>query len=284
MPQEKIFLSAVSGQFKACRDALRSDLAAVGADVVVQEDFQQHGGTLLQKLEEYIDSCDRVIALVGNVYGWEPEFAVMPDNASARSYTQWEYYFARGERLNGTQATVKPIYVYFATPGYLEQHPVEQSDTEAQRQQAFIDEIKASGKDRNEFDSIDNLARLVLRDGFRLSSAAKRVPQNLPYDSLGPLFKGRDDIIAEILAQLGTEHAAAIVAKQAIHGLGGIGKTRLAVEYAWRCIADYTACLFISADSPENMERNLALLCSVRILNLPALTAMESEAKAVSPR
>jgi hypothetical protein len=32
----KIFLSAVSGQFKACRDQLASDLRAVGAEVVVQ--------------------------------------------------------------------------------------------------------------------------------------------------------------------------------------------------------------------------------------------------------
>ncbi len=92
--KEKIFLSAVTGQFKECRDALRSDLAAVGADVVVQEDFQQHGGTLLKKLEEYIDSCDRVIALVGSAYGWEPEAAAIPENAPSRSYTQWEYYFA----------------------------------------------------------------------------------------------------------------------------------------------------------------------------------------------
>ena len=45
--KEKIFLSAVTAQFKECRDVLRSDLAAVGADVVVQEDFQPHGGTLL---------------------------------------------------------------------------------------------------------------------------------------------------------------------------------------------------------------------------------------------
>jgi len=35
----KIFLSAVTSQFKACRDALRSDLSAVGAEVVVQEDW-----------------------------------------------------------------------------------------------------------------------------------------------------------------------------------------------------------------------------------------------------
>ena len=69
----KIFLSAVSGQFKACRDALRSDLSAVGAEVVVQEDFQQHGASLLEKLERYIASCDRIIALVGDAYGFESE-------------------------------------------------------------------------------------------------------------------------------------------------------------------------------------------------------------------
>lgn len=77
-------------QFEACRDALRSDLTAVSAEVVVQEDFQQHGGTLLKKLEDSIDSCDRVIALVGSAYGWTPEGAATPDNAPARSYTQWK--------------------------------------------------------------------------------------------------------------------------------------------------------------------------------------------------
>jgi len=39
----QIFLSAVSAQLKTCRDALASDLRAVGANVVVQEDFKQHG-------------------------------------------------------------------------------------------------------------------------------------------------------------------------------------------------------------------------------------------------
>ena len=69
-----------------------------------------------------------------------------------------------------------------------------------------------------------------------------------------------------------TEGTAAIVAKQAIHGLGGIGKSRLAIEYAWRHALDYTVCLFVIADSRENLERNLAVLCDERILNLPART------------
>ncbi|MBL3588708.1 MAG: DUF4062 domain-containing protein [gamma proteobacterium endosymbiont of Lamellibrachia anaximandri] len=234
MSKEKIFLSAVTAQFKACRDTLRSDLAAVGADVVVQEDFQQHGGTLLEKLEAAIDGCDRVITLVGSAHGWEPEPAARPNQTPPRSYTQWEYYFARGERLDGSRAPVKPVYLYFADPGYLATNPVRQSADDALRQQRFIEEIIDSGKDRNSFDSIDNLARLVLRDGFRLSSAGRLVVQNLPYDSLASLFKGRDHVVDQIHNQLttGGGRATAIVAKQAIHGLGGVGKTRLAVEYA----------------------------------------------------
>ena len=83
----KIFLSGVSSQFKACRDALRSDLSAVGAEVVVQEDFQQHGASLLEKLESYIASCDRVIALAGDAYGFEPEEPARPLGRPRRSYT-----------------------------------------------------------------------------------------------------------------------------------------------------------------------------------------------------
>src|SRR5208283_3772431 len=106
----KIFLSAVSGQFKACRDALRSDLSAVGAEVVVQEDFQQHGASLLEKLERYIGSCDRIIALVGDAYGFEPEATVRPTGQPRRSYTQWEYFFAMGERLDGSRQPPKDIF------------------------------------------------------------------------------------------------------------------------------------------------------------------------------
>ena len=74
----KIFLSAVSDQFRACRNALATDLRAVGASVVVQEDFQQHGHSLLEKLEEYIAGCDRIVSLVGNAYGCEPDEAARP--------------------------------------------------------------------------------------------------------------------------------------------------------------------------------------------------------------
>src|SRR5437762_5509194 len=114
MTKLTIFLSAVSGQFEKCRNALASDLRAVGAEVCVQEDFQQHGRTLLEKLEDYIAGCDRVLALVGDAYGFEPDKAARPADKPRRSYTQWEYGFALGERLSGPPAGRKPVFVYFA--------------------------------------------------------------------------------------------------------------------------------------------------------------------------
>src|SRR5258707_13439245 len=114
----KIFLSAVSGQFKACRDALRSDLSAVGAEGVVKEDFQQHGASLLEKLECYIASCDRIIALVGDAYGFEPEETARPPGRPRRSYTQWEYFFAAGERLGGGSRSTQGHDVFHRPPGF----------------------------------------------------------------------------------------------------------------------------------------------------------------------
>ena len=53
-------------------------------------------------------------------------------------------------------------------------------------------------------------------------------PRNLPFASLGGLFAGRD----EDLADLHTALLGAKGAPVALCGLGGIGKTRLAIEYA----------------------------------------------------
>ncbi len=95
---------------------------------------------------------------------------------------------------------------------------------------------------------------------------------NLPYLSLGDLFKGREillDALAERLGPVPQRGDLPAVAK-ALTGMGGVGKTRLAIEYAWRHAGDYTAMLLVGADSPEALNRNLAALCAAPILDLPA--------------
>ena len=56
--------------------------------------------------------------------------------------------------------------------------------------------------------------------------------QNIPYTSLGDLFKGRDQDLKKLVAQIDDPSNTTAIT-QALKGLGGIGKTRLAVEYAW---------------------------------------------------
>ena len=271
----KIFLSAVSSQFKACRNALRSDLSAVGAEVVVQEDFQQHGGSLLEKLERYIASCDRVIALIGDAYGWEPDEQARPAGRPRRSYSQWEYYFALGERLDGSEQAPKNLYVYFAAAEFVAAPGVASEVESARLQRDFPGEVRRSGKDWNVFKSLDELRALVLRDGFRLEERNPQLcdppPVNLPYLSIGNLFKGREARLDELTQSLGRVRGrgATPVVARVLNGMGGVGKTRLALEYAWRRAGEYAALLFVNADSPEALQRNLAALCGHAILNLP---------------
>src|SRR4029077_11870251 len=59
----------------------------------------------------------------------------------------------------------------------------------------------------------------------------------------------------------------------ALHGLGGVGKTQLAVEYAWKHLGGYEAVLWVRADSPEGLDANLAGLA--RFLGLPEASAKE---------
>jgi hypothetical protein len=69
----------------------------------------------------------------------------------------------------------------------------------------------------------------------------------------------------------------------ALVGQGGVGKSRLAIERAWRQLGRHSALLFVVADSPEAIERNLAGLCGERGLDLPekALTEQAAQAQAV---
>jgi tetratricopeptide (TPR) repeat protein len=100
---------------------------------------------------------------------------------------------------------------------------------------------------------------------------------NLPYLSLGGLFKGREEEILHLAADLERRGSAAIAQNRVLSGLGGIGKTRLAVEYAWRYGGRYQAALFVRADSREGLRRGLAALAAADLLNLPERQAPQED-------
>jgi tetratricopeptide (TPR) repeat protein len=105
---------------------------------------------------------------------------------------------------------------------------------------------------------------------------------NLPLVTIGPLFKGREAFLDDLRRRLGARdgRATAIVGRQAIHGLGGVGKTRAAVEYARRHAGGYTALLFVFAATPAGLQANLANL--VGVLGMTAgVTSVDEQLAAV---
>ena len=124
-------------------------------------------------------------------------------------------------------------------------------------------------------DRLDELKEHVLELPDRIKhKATKKEPHrihNLPYPSIGDLFKGRDDILKELKSRLDDNKPTAIT--QAIEGLGGIGKTRLAIEFGWWVWNNKKApaVFFIGAETPELLRASLASLADEKYLDLPGL-------------
>ena len=65
----QLFLSTVSAEFLCYRERLRHSLTRPNVETKVQEDFIATGDGTLEKLDTYIQSCDGVIHLVGDMTG-----------------------------------------------------------------------------------------------------------------------------------------------------------------------------------------------------------------------
>jgi tetratricopeptide (TPR) repeat protein len=119
--------------------------------------------------------------------------------------------------------------------------------------------------------------KIAARPDVEEGTRPKTKPIVLPYPSIGPLFKGRDEFMSRLRQSLpGARGARTAIFSQALYGLGCIGKSRVAVEYAWAHADDYNALLFVVAETPEALRRNLAALASVLV---PQLDTTDDEVR-----
>ena len=80
-------------------------------------------------------------------------------------------------------------------------------------------------------------------------------------------FTGREELLASLHTQLSRSELAAVL-PQALHGLGGVGKTQLAIEYVYQHQSDYDVIWWIPAEQPQQILSALAELAHHLGLNV----------------
>jgi hypothetical protein len=126
---------------------------------------------------------------------------------------------------------------------------------------------ESKNKDRTYVKIIEELKRVIEELTGRLSSSAPASPRlwNVPYKR-NPFFTARDALLLSLHNTFTSEREGSIVT-QAISGLGGIGKTQIALEYAYRYRDEYYAIFWLTGDTAETLRTDFIGLAT--LLNLP---------------
>jgi tetratricopeptide (TPR) repeat protein len=268
----RVFLSAVTSECGSARKLVASDLRSRGLEVKVQEDFRQEEGadTTLKKLHDYIKTCDAVVAIMGKRSGsfpppaaGEPFKHMLPDGIERASMTQWEILFARkfGTRMS----------IYVASDSFVPAAAANPGDEPASQLRLRDYLFEHCGLDRSEFRSAEDLSRLVLKEEWPDHRAPK--PKSDRFVSIGTLFKGREEAIKRIEEKLSANRGT--LKPLALSGMGGIGKTQLAIEYGLAHKTDYSALLFIAGETPAALDVNLQGLA--RVLGVPGQESLTED-------
>lgn len=124
------------------------------------------------------------------------------------------------------------------------------------------------------------LARLLslgpqeTRELLEASLTALAPHWSVPYPR-NPYFTGREEVLEALHAQLGGEQAVALTQSSALHGLGGVGKTQIALEYAYRSALDYRAIFWIGAETEEQIVSSFSRVATA--LGLPEREEKEQQ-------
>jgi hypothetical protein len=236
----KIFLSTVSDEFRTYRDLLRSDLTRHNAEVKVQEDVILSDTATLVGIDLYIQHCDAVVHLVGEMAGLPAnpasaaavlaKYPDLPDRfpplrdalaaPGGLTYTQWEAWLALYHR--------KPLMIGEGAPGATGRGPkFRPDDASRAAQQAHLERLRGVEAWGCTFTNPDHLAKqIALSTILDLLAKARGdlppwQPRNLPYASLGLLFKGRDVFMARLGEALADHSALLWVSAETVPQRGG---------------------------------------------------------------
>ena len=219
------------------------ELEQTGFRTTYQHRDFQPGSNFVVEMQQAAERSSRIVAVLSPAY-----------LSSQFTLPEWASFFARDPQ--GLERRLVPVRVRPCSPSGLLASIV------------HIDLV----------DVAEEKARLLLRDGFH--SRHSRADSQPPYPGkpaasgpkpsfpgghalLGNLphlrnrnFTGRTELLEALRTKL--MHGRPAVLTQAISGLGGVGKTELAVEYAYQNASDYELVWWVRAEEPALLATDFA--------------------------
>jgi hypothetical protein len=223
------------------------------------------GQDFVARMEEVLTRADRVLAVWSAAY-FRSTFAGAELRAAFARQARDQ------ERIVPVLVEPAPVPDLYASLIYLDLVGLDEAAATARLRAGLVGERPSSPP---RFPASERrAARLLVSDRPAFASRLPRV-WNVP--PRNPHFVGRAEMLSELRMQLRSgEHTVAV---QALHGLGGVGKTQLAIEYAHRFAADYELVWWLDAEQPALLASQLAALANP--LDLATGDSVASSAKAV---
>jgi tetratricopeptide (TPR) repeat protein len=217
-------------------------ISAAGHVVVEMADFPAADQPAAELCVQRVRGCEVYVGVLGTRYG-----SPVTDRPEV-SYTELEFDTATAAGLP------RLVFVLDTEAADVGIPPAQLIDHAfGARQEAFRRRVQASGLVTQSFASPDELGRVVERSLQQLA-AARQGAGPLPPDSVlrvwnipprNPGFTGRDGLLAAVRDRLLAGEAAVV---QALQGMGGVGKTQLAIEYAHRFGGEYDVAWWVDAE------------------------------------
>jgi len=248
--------------------AVLDGIGRAGLAAVDMRHFAARDGAPVEYCRQRVRECELYVAVIGFRYG-----SLVP--GTELSYTEAEFQEA--------SAAGKPRLVFL-----LDQDarvPEGSADADCSTVEGFRARLDQAGLIRATFTTAAGLELEVLH---ALTEAAGALPLSVPGPGTGatarggagirggspaplalepvrawgnvparnPAFAGREEQLARIRHALTGEGGRAAV--QALHGMGGVGKTQLAIEYAHRYAGDYDVTWWLDSENAALMTQQYA--------------------------